>query len=63
MPIETEGIAFTAPRQVEVRRLLLPDLGPQDVGVRTSFSGVSLGTERHCRLGTYNLGGRGKMAS
>ncbi len=62
MPIETEGIAFTAPRQIEVRKLLLPDLGPKDVGVRTVHSGVSLGTERHCLLGSYNLGGRGKMA-
>jgi len=62
MPIETETIVFTAPRQVEVRRVQLPDLGPHDVGVRTVYSGVSLGTERHNLIGTYNLGGKGRMA-
>lgn len=62
MAIETEGIVFTAPCRVEVQRLVLPDIGPRDVGVRTIYSGVSLGTERHCLLGTYNLGGEGHMA-
>jgi 2-desacetyl-2-hydroxyethyl bacteriochlorophyllide A dehydrogenase len=62
MPIDTEAIVFPAPRQVEVRRVLLPDIGPHDVGVRTVYSGVSLGTEGHCLRGSYNLGGQGKMA-
>lgn len=63
MPIETEGIVFPAPLQVEVRKLTLPDIGPHDVGVRTVYSGVSLGTEGHALRGSYNLGGKGKMAT
>jgi len=62
MAIQTEAIVFTAPGQVAVQPVLLPEPGPGEVGVRTVYSGVSLGTERHNLLGTYNLGGKGRMA-
>lgn len=58
MAIETEAVVFLGPNQAEVRRLLLPEPGPREVGVRTVYSGVSLGTERGCYTGTYNRMGK-----
>jgi len=58
MPIESEAVVFPAPGSAEVRRVLLPDPGAREVGVRTVYSGVSLGTERGCYLGTYNRMGQ-----
>ncbi len=58
MPIDTEAIVFPAPNVVEVRPVLLPDPGPREVGVRTVYSGVSLGTERGCFTGSYNRMGQ-----
>lgn len=41
----TEAIVFTEPHKVDVRTVRLPELGPRDVRVRTSYSGISIGTE------------------
>jgi threonine dehydrogenase-like Zn-dependent dehydrogenase len=37
---------FAEPGRVEIRQVELPEVGPDDVGVRTAYSGVSQGTER-----------------
>lgn len=40
------SVVFAAPNQVEIRTVELPDVGPNDVRIRTVCSGVSQGTER-----------------
>lgn len=54
----TTGIVFAQVGEVEVRSVQLPDLGPDDVGIRTVFSGVSIGTERWVLTGRYNRMGQ-----
>ena len=54
MPIDTEVVTFTAPGRVEVRPARVPDPGPDEVLIRTVYSGVSQGTERWLLLGRYN---------
>ena len=54
MPIDTEVVVFTRPGKVEVRPAVVPDPGPDEVLVRTAYSGVSQGTERWLLLGRYN---------
>jgi 2-desacetyl-2-hydroxyethyl bacteriochlorophyllide A dehydrogenase len=39
------AVRFVAPRQVSVDKVPLPDVEPQHVMVRTSYSGISSGTE------------------
>ncbi|MHB0876268.1 MAG: zinc-dependent alcohol dehydrogenase [Anaerolineae bacterium] len=39
------GVVFTAPEQVAVRDVRLPEVGPEDVLIRTLYSGISIGTE------------------
>ncbi len=48
------AIVFVEPKRVEVWTMELPDLGPDDVGIRTVYSGVSQGTERWVLTGRYN---------
>lgn len=48
------AVVFPRPNEVEIRSVHLPDVGPDDVGVRTIFSGVSQGTERWVLTGRYN---------
>lgn len=40
-----EAVAFTAPGKVEVREIELPDVGEEDIFIRTLYSGISIGTE------------------
>ncbi len=56
--LNVTGIVFTAPGVVEVwRNLQLPQLGPTDVEIITTMSGVSPGTEKNRLLGgNYSLG-------
>jgi len=53
MTYETKAVVFERPYEVTVRRFLLSDLGPTDVLVRTTYSGVSIGTERWVLLNRY----------
>jgi 2-desacetyl-2-hydroxyethyl bacteriochlorophyllide A dehydrogenase len=50
----TQAIVFPEPRQVDLITLELPDLGPDDVGIRTVYSGISPGTERWAFTARYN---------
>jgi 2-desacetyl-2-hydroxyethyl bacteriochlorophyllide A dehydrogenase len=43
--VDARAIFFTAPQRVDVRTIHLPDVGADDVLVRTSYSGISAGTE------------------
>src|SRR5215216_3454051 len=52
--MRTEAVVFTAPGTVEVRTVTLPDPEPDEVLIRTVYSGVSQGTERWMLLGRYN---------
>jgi 3-hydroxyethyl bacteriochlorophyllide a dehydrogenase len=48
--MNTPAIVFTAPRTATLREIGLPEPGPQDLVVRTTVSGVSVGTERWALL-------------
>ena len=52
--MRTEAIVFAAPSAVEVRAVDLPAPEPDEVLIRTVYSGVSQGTERWMLLGRYN---------
>ena len=45
MTSEARAVWFVAPRQVEIRAVALPDPRPDQVLVRTEFSGISAGSE------------------
>ena len=45
MPEHARGLWFVGPRHVEIRDVTLPPLGDGQVLVRTTFSGISAGTE------------------
>src|SRR5262247_2361505 len=47
------AVVFPEPGQVEIREMEYPDVGPDQVGIRTAFSGVSQGTERWALTGRY----------
>ena len=47
------AVVFEGRLDVVVRDVLLPDPGPGDVVVRTTFSGISAGTERWTLTGRY----------
>jgi 2-desacetyl-2-hydroxyethyl bacteriochlorophyllide A dehydrogenase len=53
MAYETEAVVFEKPGEVSVRRFSLPNLGSTDILVRTTYSGVSIGTERWVLLNKY----------
>ncbi len=50
----TQAVAFTEPGRVDLITLALPEVGPDDVAVRTLYSGISPGTERWALTGRYN---------
>jgi 2-desacetyl-2-hydroxyethyl bacteriochlorophyllide A dehydrogenase len=52
--LASEAIAFLEPGRVALVPIRLPEPGPDDVVVRTLYSGLSLGTERHYLTGRYN---------
>ena len=45
MSISVPAIVFAEKNKVEVQDVEIPDPGPDDIGVRTLYSGVSIGTE------------------
>jgi 2-desacetyl-2-hydroxyethyl bacteriochlorophyllide A dehydrogenase len=48
------AVVFAEPKRVEIREMELPEPGPEQVGIRTVYSGVSQGTERWALTGRYN---------
>ena len=56
--MSVRAIVFPAANEVELREdLAEPLLGPGDIAVRTTFSGLSVGTERNFLTGgSYGLG-------
>jgi 2-desacetyl-2-hydroxyethyl bacteriochlorophyllide A dehydrogenase len=53
MTVSAPAVVFPEPNRVELRTMELPEVGPTQVGIRTSFSGVSQGTERWALTGRY----------
>lgn len=51
--MKTNAVVFPEPKRVEIQEMEVPDIGPDQVGIRTSFSGVSQGTERWALTGRY----------
>jgi 3-hydroxyethyl bacteriochlorophyllide a dehydrogenase len=51
--VKTPAVVFPEPNRVEVREMEVPPVGPDQVGIRTAFSGVSQGTERWALTGRY----------
>ena len=49
--MQTQAIMFTAPGEIALQAIELPDPQPTDVVVRMDVSGVSVGTERWALLG------------
>jgi len=53
MTYEAEAVVFERPFEVSVRKFLLPDLEPTDILARTTYSGISIGTERWILTNRY----------
>ena len=51
--MKTQAVVFPKPNHVEIWDMETPEPGPDDVGIRTVFSGVSQGTERWSLTGRY----------
>ena len=51
--MKAPAIVFPEPKRVEIREMEFPEVGPNDVGIRTAFSGISQGTERWALTGRY----------
>ena len=51
--MRTHAVVFVEPKRVEVREMEVPEPGPDQVGIRTAFSGISQGTERWALTGRY----------
>src|SRR5262245_26213104 len=51
--MKTPAVVFAEPGRVEIWDMQVPELGPEQVRVRTAFSGVSQGTERWALTGRY----------
>jgi 2-desacetyl-2-hydroxyethyl bacteriochlorophyllide A dehydrogenase len=51
--VKTQAVVFPEPNRVEIREMQTPDPGPDQVGIRTVYSGVSQGTERWALTGRY----------
>ena len=51
--MKARGVVFTAPEQVEVWDIEIPEPGPEDVFIRVLYSGISVGTEGWNLLGKY----------
>jgi bacteriochlorophyllide a dehydrogenase len=46
MPLHTDAILLTAPRQLSLAKVALKEPGPRDLVVRVDHSGISTGTEK-----------------
>lgn len=51
--MKAPAVVFVEPNRMEIRDLEVPEIGPDQVGIRTAFSGVSQGTERWALTGRY----------
>lgn len=51
--MKTAAVVFERPGEVRIRNLPLPQIAPDEVGIRTAYSGVSQGTERWVLTGRY----------
>ena len=51
--MRTHAVVFVEPKRVEVRAMEVPEPGSDQVGIRTTFSGISQGTERWALTGRY----------
>jgi 2-desacetyl-2-hydroxyethyl bacteriochlorophyllide A dehydrogenase len=51
--VKTHAVVFPEPKRVEIREMTVPEVGPDQVGIRTAFSGISQGTERWALTGRY----------
>lgn len=51
--MKAPAVVFAEPKRVEIREMEVPEVGPDEVGIRTVFSGVSQGTERWALTGRY----------
>jgi 2-desacetyl-2-hydroxyethyl bacteriochlorophyllide A dehydrogenase len=54
MAVTASAVILPEPGRVEIRTVELPDPGPEDVEIRTVYSGISPGTERWVLTGRYN---------
>ncbi len=52
--MKTQAVVFPEPKRVELWEMELPDPGPDEVLVRTVYSGVSQGTERWALIARYD---------
>lgn len=53
MSINCNCLVFSAKEKVEVQELTLPDVGAGEIGVKTLYSGVSIGTESWILTGKF----------
>jgi 3-hydroxyethyl bacteriochlorophyllide a dehydrogenase len=51
--MKAKGVVFTAPQEVDVWDIEIPEPGPEDVFIRVLYSGISVGTEGWNLLGKY----------
>lgn len=51
--MKAPAVVFAEPKRIEIREMEYPEVGPDQVGIRTVFSGVSQGTERWALTGRY----------
>jgi 2-desacetyl-2-hydroxyethyl bacteriochlorophyllide A dehydrogenase len=51
--VRTEAIIITKPGRVDVQEVEIPEPSSRDLVVRTLYSGISVGTERHYISGAY----------
>jgi 2-desacetyl-2-hydroxyethyl bacteriochlorophyllide A dehydrogenase len=52
--MKAPAVVFVEPRRMELREMVLPEVGPSQIGIKTVFSGISQGTERWALTGRYN---------
>jgi 2-desacetyl-2-hydroxyethyl bacteriochlorophyllide A dehydrogenase len=52
--MKAPAVVFVEPKRMEIREMELPEPGPDQIGIRTVYSGVSQGTERWALTGRYN---------
>jgi 2-desacetyl-2-hydroxyethyl bacteriochlorophyllide A dehydrogenase len=51
--VKAPAIVFVEPKRIEIREMELLEVGPDQIGIRTVFSGISQGTERWALTGRY----------
>jgi 2-desacetyl-2-hydroxyethyl bacteriochlorophyllide A dehydrogenase len=52
--MKAPAVVFVEPKRMEIREMEVPEPGPDQIGIRTVYSGVSQGTERWALTGRYN---------